>query len=404
MQSAATDEHELSSVGQALLSAVTELISDAGKRVYAVMDGSQFNDLPSLLKQINVSHRPLYRHTGSDYSIILGGPWLINPYQAAVPKRGPEPFSDENDSEMSNEELAQRSAALSEQMVSSLNDGDPTGGGMLPVNESEPSLANARLRKLVQLSDGKPALVLWSGDEQLSAEQLYRHLRGLNRILVPKVWRDGSASGDGPRVGNEIELAAAGDGASAQSEASASDEMVIFRHSDANVMMQTIPALNEIQVARLFGPASSIIFAPDEVWGGGVKRARRGSDIEPPRGFLTLDRHAMAAMSASRLEVSRRRVMAYLREADPENNNLLDAELHKKVLFYEEHGKELGLCSERAHGQWAFLMSSSNGAIGDEQEVISALKLSGDADKTLDQIMVAMVKIGQGEISDWQIA
>ncbi|NTJ44616.1 DUF4123 domain-containing protein [Agrobacterium larrymoorei] len=399
MRTVASDERELSSVAQALLSTVSELVSDADKRVYAVMDGAQFNDLPSLLKHINVSHRPLYRHAGGDYSVILGGPWLIDPYQPAMPRQDGEPLFDHDGADMSDEELAQRSAALSERMVSSLNGGDLTGGGMLPVNEADPSTVISRLRNLVQLNDGKPALVFWCGDEKLSAEELYRHLRGLNRILVPRVWRDSPASVDGPRVTNEVEFAAAGDGSSSENEQAASGELVIFRHADANVMMQTIPALNEIQVARLFGPTSSIIFAPDEAWGGGVKRARRGSDLVSHRGFLTLDRDAMAAMSASRLEVSRKRVMAYLRDTDPENNNLSDAELRKKVVFYEAHGQELGLRSERAHGQWAFLMSSSNGAIGDEHEITSALRSSRDADQTLDQIMDAMVKIGQAELS-----
>jgi hypothetical protein len=203
---------------------------------------------------------------------------------------------------------------------------------------------------------------------------------------------------EGPRVSNEIEFAAAGEGEPTRCDEVAHSEMVIFRHADANVMMQTIPALNEAQVARLFGPASTIIFAPDEVWGGGIKRARWGSDIAAPRGLLTLDRDAMSAMSASRLDVSRKRIMTYLRSADPENNNLSDAELRRKVLFYEAQGQKLGLRSERAHGQWAFLMSSSNGAIGEEEEIKSALKSSRDADQTLKQIMEAMVKIGQSEI------
>lgn len=250
----------------------------------------------------------------------------------------------------------------------------------------------------MELSKGKPAPVFWCGDQTLSAERLYRHLRGLNRIVVPKDWRDSSVSIEGPRVSNEIESAAAGEGEPTRCDEVAHSEMVIFRHADANVMMQTIPALNEAQVARLFGPGLTIIFAPDEVWGGGIKRARRGSDIAAPRGLLTLDRDAMSAMSASRLDVSRKRIMTYLRSADPENNNLSDAELRRKVLFYEAQGQKLGLRSERAHGQWAFLMSSSNEAIGEEEEIKSALKSSRDADQTLNQIMEAMVKIGQSEI------
>jgi len=80
----AIDERQLSSVAQALLKSVSELASDPDKRLYAVMDGSQFKDLPRLLKQADISHRPLYRYAGGDYTVIVGGPWLVDPYQTAA--------------------------------------------------------------------------------------------------------------------------------------------------------------------------------------------------------------------------------------------------------------------------------------------------------------------------------
>lgn len=115
--------------------------------------------------------------------------------------------------------------------------------------------------------------------------------------------------------------------------------MVTFRDADANAMMQTIPRLHETQLARLFGPATQLIFAPDLAWGGGVKRARHAANIKPHLGPLQFDPAAMQAMSAARVEVSRQRVMTYLREADPENNKLSDLDLRKKTLFYEADGE-----------------------------------------------------------------
>ncbi len=394
----AIDERQLSSVAQALLKSVSELVSDPDKRVYAVMDGSQYSDLPRLLKQADISHRPLYRYAGGDYAVIVGGPWLVNPYQAALSQSNDTSSSDAAEDDISNEELESRSAALSAQMVSSLEAGDPTGGGMLPVPDVDPTLVIQRLQKIVELSDGKPALVLWSGNGDFTTEHLHRHLRGLNRILVPKIWKDNQILNEGPRVTNEEEFVAAGDHEPSEELMSGGQEMVIFRHADANVMMQTIPSLDEVQVARLFGPAVQIIFAPDEAWGGGVKRARRGANISAPLGPLKFDRAAMQMMSASRLEVSRQRVMAYLREADPENNNLSDADLRKKTLFYEADGKEMGLRSEATHARWAFLMSSTDGEIGREQAIRNAVKTSADPDQTLGQLMDEMVKIGQAEI------
>ncbi|KXG85088.1 hypothetical protein [Agrobacterium bohemicum] len=401
----AVDETQLSSVAQALLKSVSELVSDPDQRVYVVMDGSQFDDLPKLFKAANVFHRPLYRYAGGDYAIIVGGPWLIDPYQAALPATTDQRMVDEGADDISDEELEAHSAALSAQMVASLEAGDPTGGGMLPVDAGHaPALVIERLRHVVKLTDGKPAAVFWSGASSLSSEHLYKHLRGLNRISVPKVWKDNQPTHEGPRVRNEEEFTAAGEDAPLEDLTNGGQEMVIFRHADANVMMQTIPALDEVQLARLFGPATQLIFAPDLVWGGGVKRARHAANIKPPLGALQFDPAAMQVMSAARLEVSRQRVMAYLREADPENNKLSDADLRKKTLFYELDGKEMGLRSEGAHARWAFLMSSTDGQIGQEQDIRKAVKTSADPDQTLAEIMDGMVRIGQSEIQGKRIS
>lgn len=395
----AIDETQLSSVAQALLKSVSDLVSDPDQRVYVVMDGSQFDDLPKLLKAANVSHRPLYRYASGDYALILGGPWLIDPYQPALPETSDQTLVVEGEDDISDEQLKAHSAALSANMVSALEAGDPTGGGMLPAQVGhDPGLVIKRLRQIVMLCDGKPATVFWAGERSLNSEHLYKHLRGLNRISVPKVWKDNQPTHEGPRVRNEEEFSAAGDDAPMEDLTNGGQEMVIFRHADTNVMMQTIPALDEVQIARLFGPATQLIFAPDLVWGGGVKRARHAANIKPPLGPLQFDPAAMQAMSAARLEVSRQRVMAYLREADPENNKLSDADLRKKTLFYEADGKEMGLRSEGAHARWAFLMSSTDGEIGQEQEIRKAVKSSADPDQTLAEIMDGMVRISQSEI------
>lgn len=395
----AIDETQLSSVAQALLKSVSELGLDPDTRIYAIMDGSQFGDLPKLLKAANVSHRPLYRYAGGDYAIILGGPWLVNPYEPALPPTADGVSPDaEAQGELSDEQLEAQSAALSAQMVSSLEAGDPTGGGMLPGSPGNHDDVVERLHHVVTLCDGKPAVVFWSGESTLSVDQLNRHLRGLNRISVPKIWKDNQLAHVGPRVRNEEEFAAAGDDLPSEDQTSGGQEMVIFRHADANVMMQTVPALDEVQVARLFGPATQLIFAPGKVWGGGVKRARHAANIRPPLGVLRFDPAAMRVMSEARLEASRQRVMTYLRETDPANNHLSDADLRKKTLFYEADGKDMGLRSEGAHARWAFLMSSTDGEIGREQEIRKAVKSSGDPDQTLANIMDGMVRIGQSEI------
>lgn len=386
MQTEAVDESGLSSVAQALSKAISELSADKDKRVYAVMDGSQFDDLPRLLKQADVAHRPLYRYAGGDYSVILGGPWLVDPYQASASPTSLEAMPYGDDGDVSDDELAQRSAALSDQMVTSLQSGDPTGGGMLPGRVDDPSVVDARLQALIALSDGKPALVFWSGNSKLDAETLYRHLRGLNTIRVPKSDRDdGNPQMQGAGDLRDIAVAAEEDVTSDRLR-SGGYERLIFRHADANVLMQVIPVLNEAQVATLFGPAEQIIFAPDSAWGGGLKRARKGTDV-PPQSVLSLTRKNIEAMSDIRLEASRRKRVSLFRNSTP---HLLDGLNDEQALIcmerYEQQARTYGLRTERGFYQWTYLMSASEGRFIQSPEIRHHLK-GGNPDKRLDEMM-----------------
>jgi len=158
-----SDERRQETASEALLKAVCELAANAQKRVYAVMDGSRYDDLPKLLKGANVAHRPLYRYAGGDYDVVLGGPWLIDPYQSATPTfTATSPSTDEDD--LSEEVLAARSAALSAEMVSSLQAGDPTGDGMLPAPDANVERVEERLQNIIVIGESKPGLVFWSGE------------------------------------------------------------------------------------------------------------------------------------------------------------------------------------------------------------------------------------------------
>jgi hypothetical protein len=386
----AIDETPLSSVAQALVKSVSELASDADRRVYAVMDGSQFNDLPRLLKQADVSHRPLYRSAGGDYAVIVGGPWLVNPYQAALPHSSDRSSHDAAEGDVSDEELEARSATLSAQMVSSLKAGDPTGGGMLPSDEGDPALVFERLQKIIELSDRKPALVFWSGDGDFAAEDLYRHLRGMNTVRVPT-----SAKGDkntrmlGAGDGRDIAVAGPEDD-SADTSSFRGYERVIFRHADANVMMQVIPVLDETQTAILFGPAEQIIFAPDATWGGGVKRARQRAGIPQQHGILTLSEQNIDAMADIRLEASRRKRAALFRTSVPHLlEGLNDDEALVCMERYEQQARTYGLRTERGFYQWTYLMSASEGRFIQSPDIRNHLK-GENPDKRLDEMMGVM--------------
>jgi hypothetical protein len=389
----AIDERQLSSVAQALLKSISELASDPDKRVYAVMDGSQFNDLPRLLKLADVSHRPLYRYAGGDYAVIVGGPWLVNPYQAALSHSNDTSSNDSAEGDVSEEELESRSASLSAQMVSSLEAGDPTGGGMLPGHAVDPALVIKRLQKIIELSDGKPTLVFWSGDGDFAVEDFYRHLRGMNTVRVPK-----SDKGD-----KNTQMLSAGDGReiavvgqeddSAEYSSFRGCERVIFRHADANVMMQVIPVLDETQTAILFGPAEQIIFAPDSIWGGGLKRARKRNDVPPQHGILSLTEDNIATMADIRLEASRRKRAALFRNSVP---HLLDGLNDEEALVcmerYEQQARTHGLRTERGFYQWTYLMSASEGRFIQSPDIRDHLK-GGNPDKRLDEMMGFMANV-----------
>ncbi|PDT39084.1 hypothetical protein CO671_00835 [Rhizobium sp. M10] len=66
---------------------------------------------------------------------------------------------------------------------------------------------------------------------------------------------------------------------------------------------------------------------------------------------------ASAMIEDARMQASRRKVTAYLRDVDPATAELTDAELMDRVPSYEASGTRLGLASERAHMKWAYLMS-----------------------------------------------
>ena len=65
-------------------------------------------------------------------------------------------------------------------------------------------------------------------------EALFRHLRQWNMVLIPRTTPPSDA-GEDP-----------------------THELVLFRHADANVLAQTLPALDPPCAARFFGPARAV--------------------------------------------------------------------------------------------------------------------------------------------------
>lgn len=388
MIEAHADQTELSERGQALLARLLEISEQPDRRIFAVMDGARFDNLPVLLRAADVAHRPLYRHAGGDYSIVTGGPWLVDPSRPAVsPLSGMAQgdHAEPEDADLSDEALEARSAGLSEQMMAALASGDSTGGGILAGDvHPEAETVMLRLEKILWICRDKAAIVFWLGDETLTEETLYRHLRGINRIVIPKT----AASDD--LADNRVELMAAGDEAD---ERPSSEETVIFRHADPNVMVQLFSGLYEDQAARLFGPATEILFAPEQSWGGGVKRGRRPADIPTPTGHLRLVDENIGQIRALRLKTMREMRASYLQKCCADE--LVEAtpgELADHVLVSEQTGKRLGLVSEAAHCRWAYLMFATRGQIAASPDIVSYIRDAGSSpDRQVGLVMKSTV-------------
>lgn len=363
---------------------LSKLACDPDLRIFAVMDGAFFQNVNANLRDAGLASRALYLHRGNQ-AVVIGGPWLINPYQhnTAVDPQPPAWTA------ISEEERAcgkSDSEIYADRMQAALDAGDESGGGMLSVDDVENvSGTIARLEAILRIADGKPGLVFWIGDASLTEDVLFSHLRRLNKILVPNDSID-------DEVTDELLEAAADAEEILVAKENDAYELVVFRHADANVMAQVFPALNEVQAARLFGPCHQLLFAPDPDWSGGIKRARKPNDLPaPPSGPLRWEPETIRAIKAQRMEASRRKVMSYLREVDPNAGELSDAELRQRVLIYEASGDTIGLQSERAHMKWAYLMSITDGK-ADSDGIAKAYfqKNSKHPDDAIDDVLDAL--------------
>lgn len=388
MDTVATDKPSLSQPGQACLAALTELVHDASHRVYAVIEGARLPNIAAKLSQINVAHRPLYRAAPVHYDVVSGGPWLINPMLPARPTAVVSTPPPNEPDKLSDEALRKQAALLSEQMVAALQAGDQTGGGMLPDTSSvDPAQTMARLMDMLTLCDEKSAIVFWVGDAEFTEEVLYRHLRSINKIIIPQKQTSGMFSTRGVETG----YGKSGDEPDFAEDLSHAEELVVFRHADPNVMMQILPVLDLDQAARLFGPAKQILFAPAAIWGGGVKRARRPNAKFSKARWLRLTQQNITDISNTRIQAARCRRVAAFRRSAPQLLAGMDEQ--KALAFmerYEAQARERGLKTERGFFQWTYLMSASNGEFIRSPDIRAHLYCD-DPDSRLNDIMRLMV-------------
>lgn len=222
--------------------------------------------------------------------------------------------------------------------------------------------------KVMRIAETATRAVFWRCDDGEVA--LWRHLRGINMAQLPR-WA--AAGATMPPRGESPDTPV---------------EQVMFRHWDPQVLAALLPCLDAPQFARILGPAREIAFVAPEY--GGLRRVVETSAWPaPPPGLLSIRSDQVAALSHRRVEVSHRRIMAYLRDVAPDHTrDTSDDDLLYQVQYSESVGRDLGLESERAHAQWAFLMVTSKGHVAKSETVTRFIGASpASPDRQMEEVM-----------------
>lgn len=301
MQQASADNQSALKWHEALENEISGLTFNPTLRVFAVFDGAILDNPAYQFGKRQLFARPLFGGNAPQ-DFVNSGPWLIDLYHAP-PRDSDKPTS------------------------------------------PEPCDPAIQVRSLIKLAADKPALVFWIGGPDLTADHLYRHLRSLNKVLIPKE-----------------------DGEPAEQEA------VIFRHADGNVLASVLPVLDERQFARLFGPALALTFhAPDfpDEDGSPIRRALLPRPAAcPPPGMLALTPEQMRGVKAARMSRSQRRIVKYLRKVAPkQTRSMADWDLEDQTAHWMNEARSLGVRSEAGTGRWCYLQVITAGEIGRQKSV-----------------------------------
>ncbi|MFD1747405.1 DUF4123 domain-containing protein [Rhizobium helianthi] len=257
--------------------------------LFAVLDGGMHDDLPGFLQQQGIHAQSLFRQeTAAD--VIRAGPWLV-------------------------------------------------------------ALADVLKQGIVERLDAEHACaVYWSCG--LPEEDVRRHLRSINEIIIPVEQPDGTFS--------------------------QAFERVLFRHWDPNVLGAVLPLLTNEQLSRFLGPADAVIFnAPDY---GGLKRARATIDMPAaPPGPLRFEPDQMVRLKAVMLHSSRLRIARFLKGNVPAHfSGVDDSFIWGATLASETSADELGIKTERGRARWAYVMMMSDGKAANAPEVRNYIRDGGD--------------------------
>ncbi|MBY4607772.1 DUF4123 domain-containing protein [Rhizobium sp. 9T] len=268
--------------------------------VFAVLDGAHFDDLQNDLLERSVPARSLFL-PGGDPQWRREGPWLV--------------------------------ALINQQICD----------------------------HIIDLAFEKPCAVFWSCPAGETA--LYRHLRTINRVLVPD---DRIENNDG-ETGEKVVY-----------------ERVLFRHWDPNVLASVLQSFTKAQFARFLGPASMVLMNAPLY--GGLKRLTYSSTFPPaPNGPLKITPTEIAATNEFMAEAATIRICNYLRNVAPSQTaGMNDAELSAATDGYIREGRRYGVQSEAALARWSYLQLVTSGKLMTNPDVCKVV-MAKDPTVSVDQ-------------------
>lgn len=202
----------------------------------------------------------------------------------------------------------------------------------------------SQIATLREIIGDAPACVWWVWPDVPDAgAAIYRHLRGLNMVEVPKYRPDRDDGIEGEH----------------------GYEAVLFRHADPIALAQVIRTLSKSQLRRLLGPAEQIV-APQSETAVPAVFVQNQSDLSTgraTRGMLRIGGDGQYdAIVDARVAASDERIITYLRDVAPQDSEpLSDDEMQRRVTEYRARARENGVVSEAAVGRWCFLELSTNG-------------------------------------------
>ena len=159
------------------------------------------------------------------------------------------------------------------------------------------------------------------------------------------------------------------------------------------MLAQVLPALDQSQFSRLFGPADLRVFlAPDHPASDGsvIRSALRGANAPITPGMIMLSSVQIAEIVQARTKRSRRRIAGYLRKVAPEHAGLMsDRKLEAATSRWMEEASSYGIQSEAAHGRWCYMQLCADGKLTGRPEIRSAFS---DTERTPDMVVSLMLK------------